>query len=830
MTAGIRVLLLGTSFDLPGYELCHLQQLSGIHSAIAAFQPDVLVTSGVMPGALSDAGLELRKRWIHVDPGERADVVARQIEACYAFNLWSRHPLEEALPLVSVFTPSFDSGDYLREAYQSLREQTYKNWEWVVVDDHSGDGTWQRLEALAREDVRVRPFRSGKRLGKIGASKDAATRLCRGAYLVELDHDDLLTDRALAELVRTFAEHPQVGMVYSNSASFYEDGASQRFDDPFWADRYRSAEYRGRAWLECRNPDIYDRFGPDFRQQFAWFLTVGPHHVRAFRASTFCALGGYNPELPVADDWDLLARFFLRSQCYHLDQLLYLYRYRDQHQNATFTRNQAIQDHLELGRAHYADEFRAFNDRRLANEHALASAASPSAAPPSAAGEGLRDSEPSPRPSDSDARVIARPASTRVIAIARNEVAAVAGFFQQFEGFTRDFCLLDTGSSDGTIGRAEALGVRVEQAPFTDFAAARNEALARFAPGADWILMLDLDERLDPATICRLGELVAHATHDIYLAPLEAVAADGSRQRFVPKAFLFRAVPSIRWAFKVHEKLLGSHRQALLRNARIDHLLALHEPERRSSAEVQYAQLMEAEPYFSDADFRRRIRDAWPILDYDHVEDSRIAAFELGPLVSVVIPTFRRGALLARAVASALSQDYAPFEVIVVGDGCPELSSSAFAPEPRVRVHNLSKNHGAGGAAPRNYGIAAARGRLIAYLDDDNSWAPCHLSSLVGRLLESSASFAFSSMHVDGKTLEFTEPKLGSIDTSCIVHERALIERHGDWKDRQSAGYAHDFELVARWLAAGERWVATRQATLAYNARTSQQAEFLAAR
>src|SRR5207244_1608084 len=142
-----------------------------------------------------------------------------------------------------------------REAYHSLLEQTYKNWEWVVVDDHSTDGTWERLQAYAAEEIRVRPCRLARRSMKIGATKDAATRLAEGAYLVELDHDDLLTDNALAEVVQAFGEHPEVGMVYSNCCSFYENGTFQRYEDPFWATRYRFTEYRGKKWLECVNPD-----------------------------------------------------------------------------------------------------------------------------------------------------------------------------------------------------------------------------------------------------------------------------------------------------------------------------------------------------------------------------------------------------------------------------------------------------------------------------------------------------------------------------------------------------------------------------------------------
>ena len=106
--------------------------------------------------------------------------------------------------MVSVYTPTHDTGDYLQDTFQSLRDQTYANWEWVVVDDHSSDKTWARLQEFATQDYRIRPFQSGMHLGKIGALKNLATRLCRGKYLVELDHDDMLTETALEDVKNTF--------------------------------------------------------------------------------------------------------------------------------------------------------------------------------------------------------------------------------------------------------------------------------------------------------------------------------------------------------------------------------------------------------------------------------------------------------------------------------------------------------------------------------------------------------------------------------------------------------------------------------------------------
>lgn len=1197
-TDGIKVLVVGPPIkDLP-YDVRHVEASSSIVTQIAQFRPDVIVTTGFIPGALNDAPFDIRRRWIHPAAGSSLEAIIGAIEGCYSHNIWHVHQNQAANPLVSVYTGTYNTGDYLRDTYQSLRDQTYSNWEWVVVDDHSSDGTWERLEAIAQEDVRVRPYRAGKRLSKIGSVKDHATRLSSGEYLVELDHDDMLTDFAIDEIRKAFQANPKVGMVYSNCSNFFENGTFHQFPDPFWKDRYRETQYRGKKWIECISPDIYDRFGPNYWDQYGYFLSVGPNHVRAFRASTFRELGGYNPNLPVVDDWDLFARFFLRSECFKIDRMLYLYRFRDNWANTTFTRNKSIQDHLQLGRARYFQEFDAFNKKRLApktggggtvltiavpaipdrmkgsllsvmddlvkqadgkpvevmcvldnkartlsekrnqmiasakgnfiafvddddrvepdyvdrileairrdpeadcvlfdvmvhgydaapkicryapeyedknaqdsyyrkpnhvmafrteisrrhlystsrssvdedfdwarrvaadvkrtvridkvlyhylydpksttqknrpqapgtvdvsfvvlqavqhdltlkclqsiRDHAqgaevilVANGVEPStevaklattvirleentgfsaganrgamqasrrlvcfmnddavfvddtpqrlvravsdetpivapysnrAKPPQ--GDVSRDATPKEdrlveavvglcmmMPTalfrtlgGFDARLLTweddaicleasfqgkgckvvggawvehvRHASfnalkidpnvviaanrikfktlypkIRVVAISKNEASCIEGFFKQFSTVTRDWCLLDTGSTDKTIEIAKAAGVRVETGPFLNFEQARNEALNRFSSGADWIIMLDPDERLDSGTIKCLRELLANVPEDILLAPLDAQYPDGSVRSFVPKPFAFRADPVIRWIFKVHEKLIGSDRQAIVENALILHVLPLHDPERRSQSEGLYQSLMKNEPYFMDQAYKDRMRKEWPILDYDRYRDPRIRSVYAGPLVSVIIPTFNRPELLNRAVNSALAQNYVNVEVLVIGDGCPSLDVNPISSDRRVRAFNLKKNHGAGGAAPRNHGIMMAAGHLIAYLDDDNAWEPDHLSTLHGAMQSANADWAFSSMKAVDHVFKFDKPIKGKIDTSCVLHRRALIRGYGWWKDRSEAGYAHDWEFFSRWL--GNPWVATGKPTLIYNAETSGQMDYL---
>lgn len=95
------------------------------------------------------------------------------------------------------------------------------------------------------------------------------------------------------------------------------------------------------------------------------------------------------------------------------------------------------------------------------------------------------------------------------------------------------------------------------------------------------------------------------------------------------------------------------------------------------------------------------------------------------PDVSVVIPTQNRAAVLERAVSSALRQD-SPLEIMIVDDASTDETAAVIDSlnrnDDRVRSLRLKSAHGA--AAARNRGIAAARGRFIGFLDDDDEWLP----------------------------------------------------------------------------------------------------------
>ena len=125
----------------------------------------------------------------------------------------------------------------------------------------------------------------------------------------------------------------------------------------------------------------------------------------------------------------------------------------------------------------------------------------------------------------------------------------------------------------------------------------------------------------------------------------------------------------------------------------------------------------------------------------EHFDPPSAARAATAPLVSVVIPTFRRPRLVREAVRSALEQSLREIEVIVVVDGAGEGDETAAVlaalADPRLRVLRPGRHLGNAGA--RNAGVAAAGAPWIALLDDDDVWMPDKLARQVAAAEAASA-------------------------------------------------------------------------------------------
>jgi teichuronic acid biosynthesis glycosyltransferase TuaG len=108
---------------------------------------------------------------------------------------------ENHLPLVSIIMPSFNSARFIGEAINSVQKQTYTNWELLIVDDRSTDGTDNVVKQLATSDPRIRFILTDSRLG-IPQSRNLAMRRAQGRFIAFLDSDDMWLPDKLAVQVQ----------------------------------------------------------------------------------------------------------------------------------------------------------------------------------------------------------------------------------------------------------------------------------------------------------------------------------------------------------------------------------------------------------------------------------------------------------------------------------------------------------------------------------------------------------------------------------------------------------------------------------------------------
>lgn len=226
----------------------------------------------------------------------------------------------------------------------------------------------------------------------------------------------------------------------------------------------------------------------------------------------------------------------------------------------------------------------------------------------------------------------------------------------------------------------------------------------------------------------------------------------------------------------------------------------------------------DAAPWDDPAEFQRRARAAAQALldtrghlhlerdraEFDHDAETRLKADlrehaplpDPPPLVSVIVPTKDRAALLPAALDSVLAQTYPHWQLVVVDDGSTDGTAELlerYAQDPRVEVVHHAEARGV--AAARNAGLARAEGHYVAYLDSDNTWYPDFLELMVRAMHRDGhrVAYAMSALVEEGgegrrlyRGMPYHRQALEErnyIDCIVLLHERSLVETVGGFDE-----------------------------------------------
>lgn len=290
----------------------------------------------------------IKVKWMNIFDYAKKD--PNQI-ASDILDFYSRLIAAEPPIYFSIITPLYHTrhSDFVR-AYESLKNQTFKHWEWILVDDSSNKELTQFAKKYAKEDFRIRYFEIDH-TGIIGNVKNLGFSLGRGTYLLELDHDDILMPKALERCAKAF-EDPEVGFVYSDcleleidsrnnilgTRTYGHDKEGNAIEGPWdlsGTGTHYYYEYKNHKLLACKSPNI--------NPQSVRSITMMPNHLRCWRKSVYQELGGHNPNIHVADDYELMVRTFLKTKMCRINSVEYIQHYlMDSNTNTQYSRNGEI--------------------------------------------------------------------------------------------------------------------------------------------------------------------------------------------------------------------------------------------------------------------------------------------------------------------------------------------------------------------------------------------------------------------------------------------------------------------------------------------------------
>lgn len=215
-----------------------------------------------------------------------------------------------ANPLISVVMPVHNALPFLDESINSILSQTLNDFEFVILDDASTDGSRERLREWSLRDTRIRLHESQKQLGLAGSS-NAVVAKARAPLVARMDADDIAHPDRLLRQVNIMKDHPDVALIGTLCNGIDASGREVRPRD---------------RWRLVRRSN----------------LIPFPHGSAMFRREVFDRVGGYDEKTVGAEDQDLFLRMAACGRVLTLPDVLYSYRYHSR--NATLTNGKRAVD------------------------------------------------------------------------------------------------------------------------------------------------------------------------------------------------------------------------------------------------------------------------------------------------------------------------------------------------------------------------------------------------------------------------------------------------------------------------------------------------------
>lgn len=194
--------------------------------------------------------------------------------------------------MISVLMPVYNGLPLVKASVQSLQKQTYEDWECIIVDDGSTDGTSEYLDSLEDNRFVVHHFEMNKGRPK---ARQKTLELAKGDYISMLDAEDLYANNALEVLHKKIQEHPEVVLVSASMCSF---GTKTNITRKRGILQERIVKYDGKHL---------------------------PNHASSIMRSERAKRFKYNPLMKLGQDRDFLERYLKGESFMEIPDVLYYY-------------------------------------------------------------------------------------------------------------------------------------------------------------------------------------------------------------------------------------------------------------------------------------------------------------------------------------------------------------------------------------------------------------------------------------------------------------------------------------------------------------------------
>lgn len=199
--------------------------------------------------------------------------------------------------LVSVVIPCYNYARFLKETVQSVIDQTYTQWECIIVDDGSTDDTKQVAAELCGKDTRIVYIHQHNQ--GLSSARNTGIKAARGEYIQLLDSDDLIAPEKFHDQVKCFEADEGTDMVYSDYHLMNADGSET------WS-------VSSTNWIEMRHAPFNE-----FLHYWEKGFTI-PIHCYLFKRMCFERWGSFDTTLPTHEDLALQLNFSLFGARYHM--------------------------------------------------------------------------------------------------------------------------------------------------------------------------------------------------------------------------------------------------------------------------------------------------------------------------------------------------------------------------------------------------------------------------------------------------------------------------------------------------------------------------------